>query len=65
MMMVDHRDPLREAHPGEDRIQPTRLPVREVDAARDPADVAADDVVMAYQLDPRRVWSGRRAAPAS
>jgi len=51
---------LREAHPREDRVHrrdslSVGLPVRDVDAARDVADVFADDVVMAHQLDPRRV----------
>src|SRR5271169_5366132 len=51
-----HRNALRQAHPGKDRVdlsQPltVRLRVRDVDAAGDAADMAANDLAVAHQFD--------------
>src|SRR6266446_5910900 len=55
-----HRNALRQAHPGEDRVDrgeplPVGLRVRHIDAARDAADMAANDLGVAHQLDAGRV----------
>src|SRR5260370_26891489 len=55
-----HRYALRQAHPGEDRVDvgeplPVGLRVCDVDAAGDAADMAANDLVIAHQLDAGRV----------
>jgi len=61
LIYVDaHWDPLREAHPGENRVYvgkplPIGLCVRDIDAARDAADMTADDLAVAHQLDAGRV----------
>ncbi len=55
-----HRNALGKTHPGENRVDRrdplrVRLRVRDVDAAREAADVAGQDLAVAHQLDPRRV----------
>src|SRR5258707_2229151 len=55
-----HRHALRKAHPGEDRIyrgEPSliRLRVRDVDATGDAADMAANELAVAHQLDGCRI----------
>src|SRR5260370_30391965 len=55
-----HRYALRQAHPGEDRVDvgeplPVGLRVCDVDAAGAAADMAANDLVIAHQFDAGRV----------
>src|ERR1700722_3702793 len=50
-----HRNPLREPHPGEDRINrgdplSIRLCVRDIDLTRDAVDMATQDRAVAHQL---------------
>src|SRR5262249_30520589 len=61
MIDVDaHRDALGQPHPGEDRVDLRKssgagLRIGDIDAARDAADVAADDVAITHELDLHRV----------
>jgi hypothetical protein len=60
-----YRDALREAHPSEDRIDggeplPIGLCVRDVDAAGNAVDVAAEDLAVAHQFDAGRVADADR-----
>ena len=55
-----HRYALREANPGEDRADRCHsllvgLGIRDVDAARDAADTAANDLPVAHHADPGRI----------
>src|SRR5215471_1739188 len=55
-----HRNALGEAHPGEDRVDigetlPVGLCVCDVDAAGDAADMPANNLTVAHQLDAGRV----------
>src|SRR5579871_3777429 len=55
-----HRDALGEPHPGEDRVHRRqscliRLRVRNIDAARDTIDVAANELAVTHQLDRRAI----------
>src|SRR5262245_40643101 len=58
--LYPHRDALGQAHPGEDRVdlrESSRAGLRigNVDAARDAADVAANDLAMAHELNLHRI----------
>src|SRR5258706_11506528 len=58
--MDPHRDALCQTHPREDRVHGRKslragLRIGDVDAARDAADVAAHDLVIAHELDLRRI----------
>src|SRR5215831_9808211 len=55
-----HRNALRQPHPGEDRVNvgkplPVGLRIRDIDTAGDAADMAANDLAVAHQLDAGQV----------